>query len=320
MAKQFTVKITPDNPYNQILAELYKRYHSDSTNSFSPVTSSHWIDQIKRGVTVRHDGNKYHVSGRGFGNFKKASILNHLAYLPYSINTWRIYEKHIRNRDIFTAGLHVAHKTGRLLDYDCTRLILSADYILHHTKDRIDDLDVICVIGDGYGYTTSLFATLFPNASIICVNLGKILFFDALYIQKVIPEPPLLITRHTSSDEIHQNRICYLDAENYDLIANIPIQLFVNVASFQEMTNDVINQYFEYMRKSPAPEKFLYCCNRIEKRLPGGEIIRYDEYPWNDVKVIHSELCPWMDRYPSRKYPFWRNFDGPTHHTLARMR
>ena len=100
----------------------------------------------------------------------------------------------------------------------------------------------------------------------------------------------------------------------------------------QEMSLEMVKTYFSLMRKTNT--LYFYCCNRIEKNMPGGEISSYFNYPWNvnDIHLI-DEPCPWHQFYigaGSNKYnikgvpvSFVSEYDGPhcgargTRHRLA---
>ena len=90
-----------------------------------------------------------------------------------------------------------------------------------------------------------------------------------------------------------------------------------NVASMQEMNPEVITQFFATLRGIAGPLAF-YCCNREEKMLPDGTIVRFADYPWHSGdKVLDDALCPWHQRYYSARPPFIHSYDGPIRHRLA---
>ena len=61
----------------------------------------------------------------------------------------------------------------------------------------------------------------------------------------------------------------------------------------------------------------LYCCNREYKKLPGGEEIYFDKYPFSNSKRIFYENCPWCQKFYSiKKLPFIFNYDGNHKHCL----
>ena len=111
-----------------------------------------------------------------------------------------------------------------------------------------------------------------------------------------------------------------MEAENYEFLNGLPISLFINIASMQEMNLEVIQHYFQYMRSS-LEIPYFYCCNRLEKKLPDGTMVRFLDYPWDmDDKILIDELSPWYQTYPAPNPPFWRRFDGPIHHRLVKLK
>ena len=94
---------------------------------------------------------------------------------------------------------------------------------------------------------------------------------------------------------------------------NKDIDLFVNIASFQEMTIDEIENYFRII-KSNNP--LFYCCNREYKKLVGGEELYFDSYPWGNITKKFNEDCPWHQKLYQVKYPFIKKYDGNIKHCL----
>ena len=92
---------------------------------------------------------------------------------------------------------------------------------------------------------------------------------------------------------------------------NKDIELFINISSFQEMTEIEIINYFEIIKNNKSK---LYCCNREYKKLPGGEEIYFDKYPFSNCKKIFYENCPWHKKfYYLKEPPFIFNFDIHKH-------
>lgn len=70
----------------------------------------------------------------------------------------------------------------------------------------------------------------------------------------------------------------------------------------------------------PGPLSF-YCCNREEKILPDGTIVRFKDYPWSPQDdVLDDAACPWHQQYYSARPPFIHPYDGPIRHRLAVLR
>ena len=104
----------------------------------------------------------------------------------------------------------------------------------------------------------------------------------------------------------------------------------VNIASMQEMNQAAIDKCFRFLRHNLTTDHLFYCCNRQEKKMPGGEISRFDAYPWkrNDRHLV-DELCPWHLYYLSvgrekngpaafnKRTPLINYFEGPHRHRLT---
>ena len=79
----------------------------------------------------------------------------------------------------------------------------------------------------------------------------------------------------------------------------------------QEMNIETVNQYFSFIRAQSRRKKYFYCCNRLSKTLPAGNIIKFDDYDWKDSdKILFDELCEWYQIYLKNRPPFRGRFDG----------
>jgi hypothetical protein len=125
---------------------------------------------------------------------------------------------------------------------------------------------------------------------------------------------------NTSSFSKQDRIIIFCTPQEFEKIANFKIDLFVNIASLGEMTISWIEYYFRLMRLSSG-NKIFYNCNREEKILPGGEVTRFNLYPYqkSDVDLVAQEECPWHQELYSLKPPFIRKYDGKILHRLTRL-
>jgi hypothetical protein len=322
------MRISVPKNYDEILESLFLRYYKKEQD-FSLVTSSHW--KIVGSHNVRRCKNGYELTGVGFGNFIPISVQNRLRYFPENYLSNKLLKQFHVSKPLKTAAKLVAKKTGRLFEFDCAKQAIALEQISRTLNIPFSPLSanvsnrikMVCVIGDGYGYFASLLMAIDPNIHVICVNLGRTLFFDAAFCSKVYPEKvPGFITGNTKNPVTlcRDLEICFLEAENYHVLSGLPIDLFINIASMQEMEPKVIFKYFEFMRQSSSKNVVLYCCNRDEKTLPDGTIVRFSDYPWNNCKILLDELCPWYERYPASLPPFWRKFDSTFRHRLVELK
>lgn len=163
---------------------------------------------------------------------------------------------------------------------------------------------------------------LIEGQRVVSVNLPEVLLSDAdiLVAAGLIHEGNSRVC--ASSEEVSQAiadravSLIMVPAQKAKAVAAQGIGLFVNIASFQEMTPALVSEYFDIVR-SNAPALF-YCCNREEKTLYGGERLVFDEYPWGNPEILQREECPWHQRFYAKRWPFVRRYDGKILHMLVR--
>ena len=118
-------------------------------------------------------------------------------------------------------------------------------------------------------------------------------------------------------NEINFKKINLIPAENKKVLLNNNIDLFINIASFQEMTKDQIKNYFDIISSNKA---MLYCCNREYKKLPNGDEIYFKDYPFQNSKTIFFDDCKWYKYYYSLRFPFihtYKDHRGIFKHKLS---
>lgn len=215
------------------------------------------------------------------------------------------YERMGRSLPLFPALNRLTHnmaaRQGRLRDLDMLRQALTVACVAKHA-----DLDrkTIAVIGDGYGVLGSLVLLQFPHSRLVTVNLTRMLQADVEMTRRAIPG-------------LAAGRLAAIEARDSRKLRDHKIDVAFNVCSMQEMDPPVIAEYFSHLRVSGA---LFYCCNRIEKTLPDGTVVRFTAYPWaREDRSLINEPCPWSQDYYNIRPPFIRRYDGPIWHRLARL-
>lgn len=303
-------------PNPGLLRKLYKEFYIAKKGS-SPMVSSHWeqfIPMIR--VELDDNGDLRQFSGYGFGDLQGRKLSSRLSSYICNIS----YFLRMPNKGALLAICRKAaanlNVIGSYLSYDCFRQTASLSAICEHFKaDRKDVFDVL-IIGDGYGFLSSLMKKRYPKCRIVLADIGNVLFFQAVNLQKIFPghQHCLAEDGHDGSDFI------YCPTERLYNMKTCRYKLIINIASMQEMNNSTVCGYFDYIRENAEKDNFFYCCNRVFKKLPGGEEIKFEKYPWkpNDIHYIDEE--PAFYRYfISGRYPFIRYFDGKMRHRLTRM-
>ena len=120
--------------------------------------------------------------------------------------------------------------------------------------------------------------------------------------------------------DLEETCVIAIQASNYAILKDCPIDLAINIASMQEMNPENIRNYFDDDVVASTGDLAFYCCNREEKTLPDGTITRFKEYPWNSLDIILiDEVCPWYQQYYLYIPPFYRHYDGPHRHQLRNL-
>jgi hypothetical protein len=290
---------------------LYFDYY-ENFKDYSNNTSSHWkrYGELQR---VKKIGTVYKLIGSGFGDFSERSLLRLLVDVPTKVYLFNLNKS--CSQKILEGTHWVANKQKRRFSYDLSRMALTLDLL----SKKILDLKnkTFCVIGDGYGSLGCLIKKIYPNSKIIYVNLGRTLFFDFYYSKKCFPELKHSLIR--SNQYNLSTDFNYIEAEYFKKIF-FTSDIFINIASMQEMNYEEISSYFNAIRNQGI-DSWFYCCNRVSKTLPDGSVINFSEYGWDDNdEIIIDELCPWQQSFPINWPPFSKKFDGPIKHRLIKLK
>jgi hypothetical protein len=191
-------------------------------------------------------------------------------------------------------------------------MVLTLDFL----EKFIPDLNEkrVVIIGDGYGRLGTLIKAKFPKSKITYINLGRTLLFDLVYSKKTFPNSVVHLVENKLNLSADFN---FIEAEKVNQM-QVMGDLFINIASMQEMNYSQIQEYFKII-KNQAPGTMFYCCNRESKKLPDGSVIEFRNYPWGDLNSLLKEYCPWHQEFPMNRPPFKGKFDGPTLHSLVKV-
>lgn len=225
----------------------------------------------------------------------------------------------------YSHAVSIAKKQHRALDLDLLRHVFTFKFL--DKEINLAKIDRICIIGDGQSNGISLALASECFQKVISINLPEILMSDWELLKCLdIAEKTSVIEGALEFDDFFQSNmsLALIPASKSDLLFNQPIDLFINIASFQEMNKSTINRYFDIIKSSPLGA-MLYACNRQEKTLYGGEVIRFEDYPWGAYeKVVEQVECPWHQHF----YKFRRGniplpitrvkYDGIHMHSLVK--
>ena len=122
---------------------------------------------------------------------------------------------------------------------------------------------VVCEIGPGWAGFAYQFKTLFPASTYVLVDFPELFLFSATYLAAQFPEARMHFVETESDlspDTWRQSDFVFLPDTLAHLIAGAPLDLAVNMVSFQEMTEAQVRRYAMLAARARCP--LLYSLNR----------------------------------------------------------
>jgi hypothetical protein len=238
----------------------------------------------------------------GFGSFtKKNNIRNYFE---------KLLAKKIFGKDIFKTKTYESYKIifdkiERHIDNDTIRHIFTFEKLKKYVNPKS-----ICIIGDGKINGVLGAHLAFPLARIFSVNLSEVLINDYIILDKIdIFKKSVTLVEDINFSK--KNELLTLVPSNFkNFLLNKDIELFINISSFQEINKNEIDNYFEIIKNNKSK---LYCCNREYKKLPDGEELYFDKYPFSNCKKFFYEDCPWHQKFYSLRPPFIKHYPNHIH-------
>jgi len=284
----------------------------------SQAKSSHWRFHTQSS-TLSSD---YRISGiNGFSNRTRRFPGS---YILHKRNLKKLFPwaKKLIESKSFLAARKICHAQRREVDSCVLRHVFTFDLL---EKYSLISLRNVCVIGDGQANFVSIALSKKFSEKLISVNLTEVLLSDLDLIEKLKLVKADEVSFGRTFKEVQEflnddsKKLLLISAHNAGALSKSGIDLFVNIASFQEMNQDLISNYFEIIESNSA---FLYCCNRIEKKLYGGELNQFSNYPWGVAKIMLDESCRWHQEFYSLRSPLLYKkipFDGEVWHRLVKF-
>jgi glycosyltransferase involved in cell wall biosynthesis len=168
---------------------------------------------------------------------------------------------------------------------------------------RRTERPVVCEIGAGWGGFAYQFKTLFPRARYVIVDFPELFLFSATYLGVLFPEARLLFcgTRATPAlDGWNDADVVFVPHTMAALVSTLPLDLTVNMVSFQEMTDEQVRGYARIAADAGCP--LLYSLNR-ERSPYNSELVSVSQaletrYQLTEVPVLDSDYTSAMKKRP----------------------
>ena len=316
----------------KLIWSLYEAYFQNGNDSQDKgFTSSLWQylgDQYN--VQVDDEGNLTVLEGRGFGVVRWNGLTSRLVDQLFTLSM--IAET--PNRREILRLMSVATKVCRQMGLDPTTNLVRQLFGLNQVRKNLSAAGIdrsnlrVLMIGDGCGILSAVVKTLFPESTVVMIDIGKTLLFQAYYCQLAHPYRTHLLVDSLENDGVAD--FVYCPTERLSSLGQMKFDVAINIASMGEMNNETVERYFDFLRMCLEPENLFYCLNREYKELVGGEISEFDAYPWRDGdRHLIDEDCSYYRYYFSKKrngegrkffgvrLPMICSFDGPFRHRLS---
>jgi len=218
----------------------------------------------------------------------------------FNIENIKFNEKKILARNIFDCRKQFP------FNFEINEHIIRSYYYTNILNSHIDlsKTNFIAEIGAGSGNLMLLLKHHFNTKCIINIDLPETLILCIPFLNNIFPEAKILfpneINRKINKDTLLNYDFIFLAPNQIDLLENGLIDLFINTASFGEMTMSQIANYINFIQKVGKQDSFFFNSNRAEK-IPISDKndenskhvdpIKFSEYPFFDNEVIFFETC-----------------------------
>lgn len=167
---------------------------------------------------------------------------------------------------------------------------------------RALDRPMVCEIGAGWGGFAYQFKTLFPSCRFVVVDFAELFLFSATYLGALFPEATMAFcgTRETPTVADAQADFVFVPHTMAGQVPVLPLDLTVNMVSFQEMTDGQVRAYADMAADAGCP--WLYSFNR--DRSPFNEEIvsvtqsLSERYHLTEVSVLGTDYTTVLKKPP----------------------
>ena len=245
------------------------------------------------------------------GSYSEVKLFKKLIHYFFQI---LIYGFKVFNSNEYKQYKYLMKKLNRQMDEGVFRHIFTLKTLNMYNVIK----NKVCVIGDGQLNSVGGFLNLEKNnLQVYSINLVEVLIHDYLSIKEnnLLDDRYIKVVNKKEDLKDKNIKLFLIDASNCELLKDENIDLFINIASMQEMTISFVKRYFDVIKSNKS---YFYCCNRKIKKLPDGEELIFDEYPWGDTQFIFKEKCQWHKKYYDSKFPYIKNHKEETLHALVK--
>jgi glycosyltransferase involved in cell wall biosynthesis len=168
---------------------------------------------------------------------------------------------------------------------------------------RGQERPIVCEVGSGWGGFAYQFKTLFPQTTYVLVDFAELFLFSATYLGALFPEARILFADPAAAvlpDGAAQADFIFVPHTAAPLVSSLPLDLLVNMVSFQEMTDAQVRGYAAMGAQANCP--LLYSFNRTRSPY-NTELVSVAEalsehYRLTEVPVLGTDYTSAMKKPP----------------------
>lgn len=292
-------------------------------------TSSHW-QRYGRETLVERAGDCLVLRPAGFEGIEQLRLNGRIVHLVERLSYRSVTSRLKSYAPVWRMSKQLAHDLSGVVNFyvfksTCALAVLTDHWLAYGLSAR-----TFALIGDGYGFPSALIRRWQPGSRLYCIDLPKMLVFQASTHEKADPGATMSVL---SANHSNRADITFVVPEDIERIAD-EIDCAISIASMQEMNEFSIASYFTFLRRRSTMRSRFYCVSRLQNKLPGGEIASFTDYPWReDDEVFLDGSCPYYTHFLTgysytlpngprllgRRVPFINYFDGIHMHRLVRL-
>jgi hypothetical protein len=273
------------------------------------------LDRCAGTIRIRGESGFY-FPGRSYSGFERLNTLDRLLWL--SLSDWRRRAAPVDANALATSiplGRKGYTRFGYALGprrtaYDFLRaqyhLACLAPHLPAEVRSGTRRLASI-EVGPGTGLLALAIKLLFPNSTLVLVDLPETLAFSSVFLTTVLPERRFLLLNGFERDPESwlEHDFVLLPPQAADRLPAGSIDLALNTDSMQEMELPAIRRYFALFRRLLRPPALFYSSNRVEKWI-GGSATRLADYPYaaGDRDLFSRENLFMHHRWIRKKFHY----------------
>ena len=216
--------------------------------------------------------------------------------------------KSINNKPIDISFInHEFGKKEKILQF------INLHFIVNDLLNSVKNIDFnnknILEIGPGVGNLIRSLHSYFNKNKYFLIDLDISLLFSILNILHRFPKSKYILPNEINNKiNYDEFDFIFLTSDQTNILKKSSVDIAFNTMSFQEMTLQEIDKYFDLLRNVMVENNFFYCLNAVEKEMQvngQSQFIRFSEYPWSNMdEVLKFNLSDVHKNMTSK--PFFR--------------